>query len=89
MGRIQNTIAIPIYRVLPYPVIKRSGVPNKLCAYSHIERQARNIVVQGSLAQACMSGPTMTAFFHVCSLLRGMCAEEVMNISTPGLVVLF
>ena len=22
MGRIQNTIAIPIYRVLPYPVIK-------------------------------------------------------------------
>ena len=26
MGRIQNTIAIPIYRVLPYPVIGEYGV---------------------------------------------------------------
>ena len=25
MGRIQNTIAIPIYRVLPYPVIAYEG----------------------------------------------------------------
>jgi hypothetical protein len=35
MGRIQNTIAIPIYRVLPYPVILHTCMYN-VYVYAHV-----------------------------------------------------
>ena len=36
MGRIQNTIAIPIYRVLPYPVTCRSPLQVALlCGFNY------------------------------------------------------
>ena len=41
MGRIQNTIAIPIYRVLPYPVIYIY-----LCRLAWVDQKRRQVLYQ-------------------------------------------
>ena len=70
MGRIQNTVEIPIYRVLPYPVINASPCTDRILAVHQRPFTSGPYVYPTSMARD-VSAPAFPAFSIICARACG------------------